>query len=54
MKCICMIYMFQLLKFLKNRVEFDKAVEMAIEGLQPLGKEYLDIFQEGINGWMDR
>lgn len=39
----------------KERVEFDDAVKMAIEGLQPLGKEYLDIFQEGINGgWIDK
>ena len=39
----------------KERVEFDKAVEMAVEGLQPLGKEYLDIFQGGINdGWIDK
>ena len=39
----------------KERVEFDDAVNMAIEGLQPLGKEYLDIFQEGINGgWIDK
>ena len=39
----------------KERVEFDKAVEMAVEGLNPLGKEYLDIFQGGINGgWIDK
>ena len=39
----------------KERVEFDDAVKMALEGLQPLGKEYLDIFQEGINGgWIDK
>ena len=39
----------------KERVEFDDAVKMAVEGLQPLGKEYLDIFQEGINGgWIDK
>ena len=39
----------------KERVEFDKAVEMAVEGLNPLGKEYLDIVQGGINGgWIDK
>ena len=39
----------------KEHVEFDKAVEMAVEGLNPLGKEYLDIFQGGINGgWIDK
>ena len=28
---------------------------MAVEGLNPLGKEYLDIFQGGINGgWIDK
>ena len=27
---------------------------MVLEGLQPFGKEYLDIFQEGIkDGWID-
>lgn len=39
----------------KERVEFDKAVEMAVEGLNPLGEEYLNIFNEGINGgWIDK
>ena len=39
----------------KEHIEFDKAVEMIIEGLAPLGKEYLDIFTEGIKaGWVDK
>lgn len=39
----------------KEHIEFDKAVEMIIEGLAPLGKEYLDIFTEGIkDGWVDK
>lgn len=39
----------------KERVEFDKAVEMAVQGLNPLGEEYLNIFNEGINGgWIDK
>lgn len=38
----------------KEHIDFDKAVKMANEGLNPLGKEYLDIFNEGINnGWVD-
>lgn len=38
----------------KEHIDFDKAVKMANEGLSPLGKEYLDIFNEGINnGWVD-
>lgn len=38
----------------KKHIDFDKAVKMANEGLNPLGKEYLDIFNEGINnGWVD-
>ncbi|MCD2500743.1 oligoendopeptidase F [Clostridium sp. NSJ-145] len=39
----------------KEHVEFDKGVEMAIEGLNPLGEEYLDIFKGGIEGgWIDK
>ena len=38
----------------KEHIEFDKAVEMVIEGLNPLGKEYLDIFKSGVEeGWID-
>lgn len=38
----------------KDHIEFEEAVKMANKGLQPLGKEYLDIFNEGIkNGWID-
>ena len=39
----------------KEHIEFDKAVDMIVEGLQPLGKEYLDIFTQGIkDGWVDK
>lgn len=39
----------------KEHVEFDKGVEMAIEGLNPLGEEYLEIFKGGIEGgWIDK
>ena len=38
----------------KESIPFDKALEIAREGLAPLGKEYLDIFNEGVNsGWID-
>ena len=38
----------------KEHIEFDKAVDMVIEGLNPLGKEYLDIFKSGVEeGWID-
>ena len=38
----------------KENIEFDEAVKIANEALAPLGKEYLDIFNQGINsGWID-
>ncbi len=38
----------------KEHIEFERAVEIVKEGLQPLGKEYLNIFEEGIEqGWVD-
>ncbi len=38
----------------KEHIEFNKAVDMVIEGLNPLGNEYLDIFKSGVqNGWID-
>lgn len=38
----------------KENIEFDEAVNIANEALAPLGKEYLDIFNQGINnGWID-
>lgn len=38
----------------KDHVEFDEAVKIANEALQPLGEEYLGIFNEGIeSGWID-
>ena len=39
----------------KDHIEFDRAVDMAKEGLQPLGEEYLSIFKAGIEGgWIDK
>ncbi|MFD3156010.1 oligoendopeptidase F [Haloimpatiens sp. FM7330] len=38
----------------KDHIEFKTAVEIAKEGLKPLGEEYLNIFTNGINnGWVD-
>ncbi|MGL4772073.1 MAG: oligoendopeptidase F [Clostridium sp.] len=38
----------------KDHIEFEKGVEMAVEGLKPLGQEYLNIFTSGIkDGWID-
>lgn len=38
----------------KANIEFEEGVEIVKEGLKPLGKEYLDIFQSGVdNGWID-
>ena len=38
----------------KEHIEFDKAVDMVIEGLNPLGEEYLSIFKSGVeDGWID-
>jgi oligoendopeptidase F len=36
-------------------IEFDEGVEIIKDGLKPLGKEYLGIFEEGIKeGWVDK
>lgn len=38
----------------KTHIEYNDAVEMVKEGLKSLGKEYLEIFDEGIHeGWVD-
>lgn len=38
----------------KEHIEYNNAVDMVKEGLNPLGTEYLNIFDEGINeGWVD-
>ncbi|MGG5462017.1 oligoendopeptidase F [Clostridium sp. B9] len=38
----------------KDHLEYKDAIDLVEEGLKPLGKEYLDIFNEGINeGWID-
>ncbi|MGL4571160.1 MAG: oligoendopeptidase F [Clostridium sp.] len=39
----------------KEHIKFEDGVNIALEGLKPLGNEYLDIFKEGIsNGWIDK
>ena len=38
----------------KEHLEYKDAISLVEEGLKPLGKEYLDIFNEGISeGWID-
>lgn len=38
----------------KEHIDFNTAVDMVIEGLNPLGTEYLDIFKSGVEeGWID-
>ncbi|MCF0147747.1 MAG: oligoendopeptidase F [Clostridium sp.] len=38
----------------KEHIDFNTAVDMVIEGLNPLGDEYLDIFKSGVEeGWID-
>lgn len=38
----------------RENIEFDDAVKIVKEGLKPLGEEYLNIFNEGIEeGWID-
>lgn len=39
----------------KEKISFDEGVKIANEGLKPLGEEYLNLFNEGINsGWIDK
>ena len=38
----------------KEHIEYEEAVKIANKALKPLGEEYLNIFNEGINsGWVD-
>ena len=38
----------------KFNISYNEAVDLCVEALNPLGKEYLDIFRSGIkNGWVD-
>jgi oligoendopeptidase F len=40
---------------IETRITFDRAVEMVLAALIPLGKEYVDILAEGLRGrWCDR
>lgn len=39
----------------KEHIKYEDGVKMIIEGLKPLGEEYLSIFKEGVNGgWVDK
>ena len=38
----------------EDHIEYDDGVKIVLDGISPLGKEYLDIFKEGISeGWVD-
>ncbi|MGH4118479.1 oligoendopeptidase F [Clostridium sp.] len=38
----------------EDHIEYADGVKIVLEGISPLGKEYLDIFKEGISeGWVD-
>ncbi|MBU3111934.1 oligoendopeptidase F [Clostridium lacusfryxellense] len=38
----------------EEHIEYEDAVKIALDGIKPLGEEYLNIFKEGINeGWVD-
>lgn len=38
----------------EEKIPFEEGVALALEGLKPLGEEYLSIFREGVeNGWID-
>ena len=38
----------------KEHIEFNDAVDIVVEGLKPLGEEYLTIFKKGVkDGWID-
>ncbi len=40
---------------IETRISFDQAVETVLAALRPLGKEYVDILQQGFRGrWIDR
>lgn len=38
----------------EDHIEYEDAVKIAMDGIKPLGQEYLNIFKEGISeGWID-
>src|SRR5438067_6879729 len=40
---------------IQTRISFDQAIDHVIAALQPLGKEYVDVLQDGLRGrWCDR
>lgn len=39
---------------IKEHLEYEDSIKLVLEGLKPLGEEYLNIFKEGIkDGWVD-
>lgn len=39
---------------ISSDIEYDKAVEMVLEGIKPLGENYLELMKKGLNeGWID-
>jgi len=45
----------QLIKYIpEEKIPFEEGIALSLEGLKPLGEEYLSIFREGVeNGWID-
>ena len=40
---------------IESRISFDAAADKVVAALQPLGKEYVDVLRDGLNGrWCDR
>ena len=38
----------------EEKIPFEEGIALSLEGLKPLGEEYLSIFKEGVeNGWID-
>jgi oligoendopeptidase F len=38
----------------EDHIEYEDAIKITLDGIKPLGEEYLNIFKEGINeGWVD-
>ncbi len=49
-----MTYILHLVKEVKMNIGYDEAQDMILKGLEPLGKEYLDVLKEGFeNRWVD-
>ena len=49
-----MTFMFLLVKTPNINIPFEKGIKMVEKGLNPLGKEYLNIFKKVLkDGWVD-